>query len=134
MIARIISVLISFLQSARNDNTKLLQRLTSSCVQPGGPGCKGSGGGGGGGEGGGGGGEPFLLISPPMLIYKSSGQSTLSIPSLCLDHRGLDIAHKHDNHSCHRLPFEEESELQGGRWDFPQPERLSLMLIGANRC
>ena len=74
----------------------------------------------------------FLLISPPMLIYKSSGQSTLSIPSLCLDHRGLNNAHEHNNHSCHRLPFEEESELQGGRWDFPQPERLSLMLIGAN--
>ena len=127
MIARIISVLIFFLQSDRNDNTKLLQRLTSSCVQPGGPGCKGSGGGGG--EGGGGGGESFLSISPPMLIHKSSGQSTLSISSLCLDHRGLNNAHEHNNHSCHRLPFEEESELQGGRWDFPQPERLSLMLI-----
>ena len=131
MIARIISVLISFLQADRNDNTKLLQRLTSSCVQPGGPGCKGSGGGGG---GGGGEGESFLLKSPPMLIYKSSGQSTLSISSLCLDHRGLNNAHDHNNHSYHRLPFEEESELQGGRWDFPQPERLSLMLIGANRC
>ena len=123
-IARIISVLIFLLQSDRND---MLQRLTSSCVQPGGPGCKGSGGGGG--EGGGGGGESFLSISPPMLIYKSSGQSTLSISSLCLDHRGLNNAHEHNNHSCHRLPFEEESELQGGRWDFPQPERLSLMLI-----
>ena len=56
----------------------------------------------------------FLLILPPMLIYTSSGQSTLSISSLCLDHRGLNNAHEHNNHSHHRLPFEEESELQGG--------------------
>ena len=109
LIARIISVLFFLLQSDRNNNTKFLQRLTSSCVQPGGPGCKGSGGG-----GGGGGGESFLLISPPMLIYKSSGQSTLSLSSVCLDHRGLNNAHEHNNHSHHRLPFEEESELQGG--------------------